>query len=357
MDTKAEIGASGDVQRPMRVLSGIQPSGTLHLGNYYGAIAQHIELAEQLNDKAKAFYFIANYHSLTTVQEGARLRALVQDVALDYLALGLDPSKATFFRQSDVPEVVELAWFLACVTGKGLLERAHSYKDKVARGLEPSMGLFTYPILMAADILIYRSTLVPVGRDQQQHVEMAQDMAQSFNAAFPRPAGMGPVLFRPEWRFSSAPVVPGLDGQKMSKSYGNTIPIFVPPQMTEKQAWKTWFSQVVTDSKGVDEPKSKEDTVLVLYKLLDPSGASELEPEYLKGGVGYGELKKRLQQAHTARFEAARQRRAELTQHPDFVEDVLVEGARRARSVAAQVLLEVREVAGITVAAHTHRLS
>lgn len=334
-----------------RVISGIQPSGTLHLGNYFGAIAQHLELAEKLQDPQQAFYFIANYHSLTSVHDAERLRALVMDVALDYLALGLDPAKATFFRQSDVPEVIELAWFLSCVTGKGLLERAHSYKDKVARGLEASMGLFTYPILMAADILAYRSTLVPVGRDQQQHVEMTQDMAQSFNSAFPRPE---PVLVRPEWRFSSAPVVPGLDGQKMSKSYGNTIPIFIPPSMTEKQAWKTWFSQVVTDSKGVDEPKSKEDNVLVLYKLLDPAGAAELEPSYLRGGVGYGELKKRLHQAHTARFEAARQRRMELMKRPADVEDVLVAGARRARAVASEVLHDVREATGITAAAHTH---
>ena len=323
----------------MRVLSGIQPSGSLHLGNYFGAIAQHVELQDT---PERAFYFIANLHSLTTLRDADRLRALTRDVALDYLALGLDPARATFFRQSDVPEVTELAWYLACVTGKGLLERAHSYKDKTAKGLEPSMGLFNYPVLMAADILAYHSTMVPVGKDQQQHVEMAQDMATHFNTAFGKE-----VLTRPDWRFSKAPVVPGVDGAKMSKSYDNTIPIFLPGGMTEKQAWKAYFAKIVTDSKGVDDPKDPNDTMMILYRLLDPVGAAEFEPVYVKGGVGYGEIKKRIHAAYDAKFGPYRARRAELEKDDAYVEGVLEEGGRRARSIARALLHEVREACGI----------
>jgi tryptophanyl-tRNA synthetase len=329
----------------MRILSGIQPSGTLHLGNYFGAIQQHIELQEETGRPESAFYFIANLHSLTSVRDGDRLRALTRDVALDYLALGLDPAKATFFRQSDVPEVTELAWMISCVVGRGLLERAHSYKDKVARGLEPSMGLFNYPVLMAADILIYRSTLVPVGKDQQQHVEMAQDMGASFNAAFGHE-----ILVRPEWRFSRAPVVPGLDGAKMSKSYQNTIPIFLPEGMTEKQAWKTYFASIKTDSRGVADPKDPNDTLMLLYRLLSPAEAAEFEPVYVGGGVGYGELKKRLHAAYDERFGPARERRTQLAKDEAYVESVLAEGARRARAVATDVMIEARGATGIVTA-------
>ena len=326
----------------MRILSGIQPSGVLHLGNYFGAIAQHVELQQEAGGADRAFYFIANYHTLTTVHDAARLRKLTHDVALDYLALGLDPARSTFFRQSDVPEVTELAWLLSCVTGKGLLERATSYKDKVAKGIEASMGLFNYPVLMAADILIYRSTLVPVGKDQQQHVEMAQDMATHFNTAFSRE-----VLVQPNWRFSKAPVVPGLDGAKMSKSYNNTIPIFLPEGMTEKQAWKTYFAGIVTDSKGVDEPKDPNDTLMILYRLLDPAGAAEFEPTYTRGGVGYGEVKKRIHAAYSAKFAPFRDKRAELAKDEAFVEGVLAEGARRAREVARHVMHDARDAAGL----------
>jgi len=333
----------------MRVLSGIQPSGTLHLGNYFGAIQQHIELQEGVGGPEAAFYFIANYHSLTSVHDAARVEALTREVAVDYLALGLDPKRATFFRQSDVPEVCELAWMLSCCVGKGLLERAHSYKDKVAKGIEPTMGLFNYPVLMAADILIYRSTLVPVGKDQQQHVEMAQDMAQSFNAAFGRQ-----VLVRPEWRFSKAPVVPGIDGQKMSKSYDNTIPIFVPEGMTEKQTWKAYFAAIKTDSRGVDDPKDPSDSLMLLYRLLAPEQAAEFEPTYVKGGIGYGELKKRLHVAYNQRFGAARERRRDLAASPSYVDGVLEEGAKRARAIACEVMDEARAACGISVAASTH---
>lgn len=334
-----------------RVLSGIQPSGKLHLGNYFGAIAQHLELQEQAGGHQHAFYFIANYHSLTTIHDAALLRELTHDVALDYLALGLDPARATFFRQSDVPEVAELTWLLSCCVGKGLLERAHSFKDKTARGIEASMGLFCYPVLMAADILIYRSAIVPVGKDQQQHVEMTQDMAASFNAAFGRE-----VFLRPDWRFASVPTVPGIDGEKMSKSYGNEIPIFLPQELGEKAAWKRYFAAIKTDSRGVDDPKDPNDTLMTLYRLLDPAGAAEFEPVYVRGGVGYGDAKKRLHAAYEARFGPLRSRRAELARDRGFVEDVLTEGARRARAVAREVMAAAREACGLSTAAGTHGL-
>jgi tryptophanyl-tRNA synthetase len=333
----------------MRILSGVQPSGTLHLGNYYGAIQQHIELQAEPGHPEQAFYFIANYHTLTSVHDAPRLRELTRDVAIDYLTLGLDPKRATFFRQSDVPEVCELTWFLACCVGKGLLERATSYKDKVARGLEASMGLFNYPVLMAADILIYQSSVVPVGKDQQQHVEMAQDMAASFNAAFGKQ-----VFVRPEWRFSKGSSVPGTDGAKMSKSYGNTIPIFPTPGMTEKQIFKTFFAGIKTDSKGVEEPKDAGDTLMTLYRLFDAEKAAEFEPIYVKGGVGYGDIKKRLAEAYIARFMPLTDKRKEIAANQSYVEGVLEEGAKRARAVAKEVMAEARDAAGIVVARSTH---
>jgi tryptophanyl-tRNA synthetase len=333
----------------MRILSGVQPTGTLHLGNYFGAIQQHIELQDLSGKPEDAFYFVANLHTLTTVHDAPKLRALTRDVAIDYLTLGLDPKKATFFRQSDVPEVCELTWFLACSVGKGLLERATSYKDKVARGVEATMGLFTYPVLMASDILIYKSGVVPVGKDQQQHVEMAQDMAASFNAAFGKE-----VFVRPEWRFSVAPVVPGTDGAKMSKSYNNTIPIFLPDGMTDKQAMKTFFAGIKTDSKGVDEPKDPNDALMTLYRLLDAAKAAEFEPVYARGGVGYGDLKKRLFEAYTERFGPLREKRRAIAGDDAFVEGVLEEGAKRARDVAKRVMAEAREAAGVVVARGTH---
>ena len=226
--------------RPTRFLSGVQPSGKLHLGNYFGALKQHIAL----QDEAEAFYFIANYHAMTTVQEGDLLARQTLDVAMDYLALGLDPEKAVFFRQSDVPEVNELAWMLSAVTGKGLLDRATSFKDKVSRGITPSMGLYYYPMLMAADILIYRSTVVPVGEDQVQHLEMTRDMALAFNATY------GEIFPLPTVRLDAGAKVPGLDGQKMSKSYGNTIEIFEEGKNLRKRVMS-----IVTDSTPLEEPK------------------------------------------------------------------------------------------------------
>ncbi|MFQ5490469.1 MAG: tryptophan--tRNA ligase [Phycisphaerae bacterium] len=325
----------------MRVLSGIQPSGKLHLGNYLGAIKQHIEL-QQGKD---ALYFIANYHSLTTVQDADRLRDLTRDVALDYLALGLDPAKACLFRQSDVPEVCELAWILSTVTGEGLLRRAHSYKDKVAKGISATMGLMSYPLLMAADILIYDSDLVPVGQDQVQHLEMTQDIAAYFNNTYGHD-----VLKRPEVQLNHACVVPGVDGQKMSKSYGNTIDLFDEPQTTRKR-----IMGIKTDSTPLEAPKDPQTcNVFALYKLLaEPDETQALAQRYRAGGMGYGDAKKALAEVCERVLRPARNRRAELARDPDFVEDVLLQGARRSRKLARDVMHRVREACGIVVGEST----
>ena len=327
----------------MRMLSGIQPSGKLHLGNYLGAMKQHIEL----QDVHEGFYFIANYHSLTTVQDPDTLRKWTLDVALDYLALGLDPEKVALFRQSDIPEVVELTWLLATVTGKGLLERATSYKDKIAKGLTPSMGLFCYPILMAADILIYRSDLVPVGKDQVQHVEMTQDMAGYFNTTFGRE-----VFKRPEPKLNEALIVPGVDGQKMSKSYGNAIDLFDTPKQTRKR-----IMSIKTDSTPVEAPKSPETcNVFALYKLMATGDEIKaLEERYRAGGMGYGEAKELLAQVVERVLGPARERREKLAADHDFVEDVLLSGAAKARRVARKVMAEARDACGIVVGKELNR--
>jgi tryptophanyl-tRNA synthetase len=318
----------------MRVLSGIQSSGALHLGNYYGAIRQHIKLQEE----NECFYFIANYHSLTTVQDAARLRQLTRDVAVDYLTLGLDPAKATLFRQSDVPEVMELAWILGTVTGKGLLERAHSFKDKTAKGLPVSMGLFCYPLLMAADILIYRSDVVPVGQDQVQHIEMTQDMVGYFHNTFRE------VFVRPEPLLGEAPVVPGVDGQKMSKSYDNTIELFAPPKAAKKK-----IMSIKTDSTPVEDPKNPHKcNVFALLKLMaKPEEVQEWERRYRAGGLGYGEVKKRLIELYEELFGVRREMRAKWAARPDDVEDILRTGAAQARAVAQEVMADVRDACGI----------
>jgi len=322
----------------MRVLSGIQSSGKLHLGNYLGAMKQHIEL-QNTHD---CYFFIANFHSLTTVQDAALVRQYTQDVALDYLALGLDPNKARLFRQSDVPEVCELAWILSTVTGKGLLERAHSYKDKTAKGITPSMGLFFYPLLMAADILIYRADLVPVGKDQVQHIEMTQDMANYFNQTYKRE-----VLKRPEPKLNEALIVPGIDGQKMSKSYGNAINLFDPPKETRKR-----IMSIKTDSTPVEAPKNPDtDNVFALYKLMaTPEEVGALRDRYVKGGMGYGEAKTQLADVVERLLGPAREKRAQLAANPDSVEDVLVTAGQRARATAQSVMAEVRDACGIVVA-------
>ncbi len=288
----------------MRVLSGIQPSGVLHLGNYFGAIKQYIELQDEHDD---CFYFIANYHSLTTINDGERLRDLTRGVALDFLALGLDPNKATLYRQSDVPEVTELAWILSTVTGRGLLERAHSFKDKVAKGLPVNMGLFCYPLLMAADILIYRSDLVPVGKDQVQHIEMTQDMAGYFNTTYRE------VFVRPEPRLNESYVVPGTDGQKMSKSYDNIVEIFGPPKKVKKK-----IMSIKTDSTPVEEAKNPDTcNVFALLKLLArPEEIAEWEQRYRQGGMGYGDAKKRVAELHEETFGVRREAREDWAGRP-----------------------------------------
>jgi len=321
----------------MRALSGIQPSGTLHLGNYFAAMKQHIELQEE----HECFYFIANYHSLTTIQDADRLRKLTYDVAIDYLTMGLDPAKVAIFRQSDIPEVTELTWLLATVTGKGLMERAHSFKDKTAKGMSVNMGLFCYPLLMAADILIYRSNIVPVGRDQVQHIEMTQDMAGYFNQTYKE------VFVRPEPRLNDAPIVPGVDGQKMSKSYGNTIDLFGDPKAIRKR-----IMSIKTDSTPVEEPKNPINcNVFALLKLMaSPDEVAEWKQRYRAGGMGYGDVKKRVHELYEERFGSQRDKRAALAARLDDVEDILREGARRARAVAAEVMADAREACGIVKA-------
>lgn len=318
----------------LRILSGVQPTGKLHLGNYFGAVKQHIAMQSE----GLSFYFIADYHALTTIQDPRVLRDYTRDVALDYLALGLDPAQCIFFRQSDVPEVTELAWILGTVTNMGLLERAVSYKEKVEKGIEASVGLFTYPVLMAADILIYRSHVVPVGKDQVQHIEMTQDMAGKFNRAY------GEVFPIPTFRLDKESKVLGTDGQKMSKSYGNTIEIFAEGKPLQKT-----IMSIVTDSKTVDDPKNPEEcNVFALYCLFaTESEKTAMADRYRAGGMGYGEAKKALLEKMDAYFAPARQRRKELAQNPDTVEDVLRQSAQRARAEAQQTMAQVREAVGM----------
>lgn len=319
----------------MRALSGIKPTGDLHLGNYFGAMKQHLELQYE----CEGLYFIANYHSMTTVKDAAELRSLTKNVALDYLAMGLEPERVSLFRQSDVPEVTELTWILACVTGKGLLDRGTTYKDHVARGITPNMGVYCYPLLMAADILIYRSNIVPVGKDQLQHIEFAQDMATYFNETYGRQ-----VLVRPEARLNQSPVVPGVDGQKMSKSYGNFIELFGPPKAMRKK-----IMSIKTDSKGVEDPKDPEtDNVFALLRLMaTPEETEEWAQRYRAGGMGYGEVKKRLFELYEEIFGAKRALREQWAGRPDEVEDILRAGARRARAIAQELMDEVRDACGL----------
>lgn len=322
---------------PIRILSGVQASGKLHLGNYFGAIKQHIDL--QSHADAELFYFIADFHALTTIHDAATLRDNVRDAAIDYLALGLDPKRSVFFRQSDVPEVTELAWMLSTTTGRGLLERAHSYKDKIAKGLDASMGLFYYPVLMAADILIFRANLVPVGQDQVQHIEMAQDMAQSWNHAFKTS-----FLVRPEPRLSSTPRIVGVDGEKMSKSYKNTIDL----QMDGKPLKKVVMS-IKTDSAALEDPKNPDTcNVFSLYALFaTPEERDALAARYRAGGMGYGEAKVALLEKIQTYFAPYRARRAELVANPTEVDEVLRDGAARARAVTQATMAEARKLVGL----------
>jgi tryptophanyl-tRNA synthetase len=309
-------------------LSGIHASGRPHLGNYFGAIRGHVERS---HGEGEHFYFVADYHALTTSDDPAQLRERTLEVAVTYLALGLDPERATLFRQSDVPEVCELTWLLSCVTGMGLLERAHSYKDKTAKGIKPSVGLFTYPVLMASDILAYDATHVPVGKDQLQHVEMTQDMAGHFNAKY------GEVFVRPEPLVSEderTAKVPGLDGQKMSKSYGNDVWVFETGKPLKKR-----INQLVTDSRPPEEPKDPSELVVfdLMRLFLDPAELGEWEGRVRNGGEGapgYGHLKLRLIEAIEEHFAPARARREELLADRGELESVLARGAERARERA-----------------------
>ncbi len=320
----------------MRILSGIQPSGALHLGNYFGMMRPSIELQE----RGEAFYFIADYHSMTSLFDAAQRRKNTLDVALDFLACGLDPKKAIFWKQSDLPEVVELSWLLTTLTPMGLLERCHSYKDKTARGISANHGLFAYPVLMAADILIFDSNIVPVGRDQKQHVEVTRDIAIKFNEQY----GQTFVVPEPQIRDEVA-VVPGTDGQKMSKSYSNTIEIFA-----EEKAIRKKIMGIVMDSRTPDEPKPDADKNLAiqLLKLIAPADvASGYEDRLRAGGFGYGDLKKALFEHYWNYFASARTKRAELASNLDYVHQVLQEGATRARTVAATVLKRARQASGL----------
>lgn len=319
-----------------RILSGIQPSGTLHIGNYFAMMKPMIEYQHD-ND---LFCFIVNYHAMTSNQEGDRLRKYTLEAALDFLALGLDPEKCHFWVQSDIPEVTELTWILSCHTSLGLLDRSHSYKDKVAHGIVPNTGLYTYPVLMAADILLYQAEVIPVGKDQKQHVEITRDIAIRFNNMY------GDIFTIPEPRIADdVAVIPGIDGQKMSKSYGNTIEIFEDEKSLKKKVMK-----IVTDSTPVEEPKNPETcSLFALYKLFaDPRQIENMKDRYLKGGLGYGEVKKELLGLIWEYFAPFRKKREELIKDKGEVIRILKKGADKTRAVAAPTMERIKEVAGLS---------
>jgi tryptophanyl-tRNA synthetase len=329
----------------MRILSGAQPSGQLHLGNYFGAIRQWIDLQAT----GEGFFFIANLHALTSVRDPQTLRDATFGTACDYLAMGLDPQRCVLFAQHDIPEVSELNWILSTVTPMALLERGHSFKDKTAKGLRADHGLFAYPVLMAADILLYHSDLVPVGKDQKQHIEMTRDIAVKFNLTyckdFDPQTGEGGVLRIPKpYIMDSTAVIPGLDGEKMSKSYGNTIPIFDTPKKVRKR-----IMSIVTDSTSLDDPKDPDTcTVYALLKLLcSEEELAEQRADYVKGGVGYGHFKQRLFERVEAHFSDMWTQRAYYQDHPDEVNAILEAGATRAREVAREVLDNVQSACGL----------
>ena len=319
----------------MRVLSGVQPSGTLHIGNYFGAIRQFVAL----QDEHECYYFLADMHALTTVQDADRMRSLVRELAAGYLALGLDPARSVIYRQSDLPEIPELYWYLSTVASMGLLQRCHSFKDKVAQGVVPSHGLFSYPVLMAADILIVRSDLVPVGKDQKQHLEVTRDIAASFHATYGKE-----VFTLPEPLIQDeVAVVPGIDGMKMSKSYGNTIDIFGPEKPIRKR-----IMSLVTDSTPVEDPKPKEGALYQLLKIFAPVEERPwVEAAFDDGGVGYGDMKKKLFEYFLATFGEARVRYDELMADPAEVDRILLTGAERVRATVAPLMDDVRSAVGI----------
>jgi len=319
----------------MRILSCLQPSGALHIGNYFGMMRPAIALQAE----GEALYFIADYHALTSVRDPEALRANSRRIALDFLACGLDPDRATLFRHSDVPQVTELAWILSTVAPMGLLERAHSYKDKLARGMVATVGLFNYPVLMAADILIYDSDIVPVGKDQKQHIEMTRDLAVKMNETF------GHIFKLPEARIQAATeTVPGIDGQKMSKSYGNNIDIFGD----EKEMRKRVMS-IVTDSTPVDAPKEPANsTIFKLYSLVaSQDEIADMRERFVKGGTGYGDFKKQLFEKLWEYFAPMRKRREQILSDKSYIDGVLSQGAKRANEIADQVMERIRKAVGL----------
>jgi tryptophanyl-tRNA synthetase len=319
----------------MRVLSGIQPTGRFHWGNYFGAIRQYIAL----QNEEQAVYFIANLHALTTVREPQLLRQLTLDAAIDLIALGLNPERAVLYVQSDVPEVSELCWLLMTGAPMGLLERCHAYKDKKAKGLPADAGLFTYPVLMAADILAYDSDTVPVGQDQDQHIEVCRDLAQSWNHDF------GQTFVLPKAMILEATAkVPGIDGEKMSKSYNNTLDIFEDPKLQRKK-----IMRITTDSRPMEQPKEPAtDPLFQLYSLVATEAErNEMAALYRQGGFGYGEVKKALADAAERYFAEARARRDELAQKPEQIDEILAAGAARARKKAGEVLLRAQRACGV----------
>ncbi|MGL4641749.1 tryptophan--tRNA ligase [Cetobacterium sp.] len=318
-----------------RSISGIQPSGILHLGNYFGAMKQFIEN----QNNYEGFYFIADYHSLTSLTDPKSLRENSYNIVLDYLALGLDPEKSTIFLQSDVPEHVELMWLLSNITPVGLLERGHSYKDKVAKGFTPNTGLLTYPVLMASDILLYDADVVPVGKDQKQHLEMARDIAIKFNQQYEV------ELFKlPEPQIlESLAVIPGTDGQKMSKSYGNTINMFASKKELKKQVMS-----IVTDSTPLEEPKNPDNNIVKLYELFATKEAvEEMKAKFVAGNYGYGHAKTELLNAILDYFKDAREKREELANNMEYVEEVLAKGATKARAIAREKLTAAKIAVGL----------
>ena len=322
----------------MRILSGIQPSGTLHIGNYFGAMKPAIELQE----KGETFLFIADYHSLTTQPDAKDLKERVINVALDFLACGINPEKTVFFRQSDIHEVTELMWIISCSTSTGLLERCHSFKDKVANGFTPNSGLFSYPVLMAADILMYHADVVPVGKDQKQHLEVTRDIAKSFNFRYKKDVFKMPKEIIQE----NVAVIPGTDGRKMSKSYNNTIEIFGGKKAIRKKVMK-----IETDSKGIEEAKDPDNcSIMALYKFFSTAEEqATLADKYRSEniGFGYGHAKQELFEKMWEYFAPMREKREELANNLDYVEEVLLKGAERAREEAVKTMDIVRKTVGL----------
>ena len=318
-----------------RILSGIQPSGTLHIGNFFAMMKPMIEKQKE----NELFCFIVNYHALTSIQEREELKKNTLEAAIDFLALGLDPEKCFFWVQADVPEVTELTWILSCQTSLGLLERSHSYKDKIAKGLTPNSGLFTYPILMAADILLYQAEIIPVGKDQKQHLEITRDIAERFNHTY------GETFTIPESLIAQdIAVIPGTDGQKMSKSYGNTINIF-----EEEKALKKKVMRIVTDSTPVESPKDPEKcNLFALYKLIASSEQlAKMEKKYRQGGTGYGEVKKELLEIIWEYFAPFRKEREKFEKDKGEVYNILKKGAQKTREIATKTITEVKEKIGL----------